>query len=669
LEIVVADTEINVGIKTDSLENFQAVFNNISQDTVNLNQSFVNIEQTIMKISKSTGGIGAVESSMSRLVKNTNAWSKDVSKTVANLFSLGNLWKFSLGAMGLGGLGFGLDYLASDAAGRGRRASGLGTSVGAMTAFDTTMQRYYDPNQATAAAAQAKFDPQSQAFKALAGLGLNNPKELAKTSSEIAADVALEVSKRRMTTYEAHARGLQSFFGDQDIARLRVTNPNDIRSGIELAKEHQKQLDLDAQTTKAWQDMLVKISLAAGSFITKLETSMAGLTPYIDKFSDNIGAVADKLSNILGANIDTIGKNLVTSSQQISTGISTFVDIINSDKVQKFTAALNSFMDAVQSAGLALHNWIWKWFGDNSGPAKDIEGDRKDWWKFSGAKGSGADKPAASSSQPAPVEDKELIELLKKQQDLAIGGTGAMGLGDAGGAPGFAGRVGAPSTGRVSGGGGGAVGNLGVRGFWTAEKEKIAYDKLTAGGFTPDAAMAYISRWRFVESSGGPTSVNKSSGAYGIGQWLGNRKPGALASGGDFEKQLDYVIQESKTSESKLSGYLARAAKGDDEAAKAATAYERAEGYSPGSHTDNFTNTVRAGIAKVRGDLEGLKKPAATAPAVSKDDTKKKSEHVSMNDMSNFQMNHGVHVKVNNPTSANVQVQSAMLGSLKGSFA
>jgi hypothetical protein len=87
---------------------------------------------------------------------------------------------------------------------------------------------------------------------------------------------------------------------------------------------------------------------------------------------------------------------------------------------------------------------------------------------------------------------------------------------------------------------------------------------------------------------------------------------------------------------------------------------------------DNSTGT-RIGNARkwLRAYLEahgGKAPPPATAGAPTAGAPAAK-QHMSMNNMSNFQMDKGVHVKVSNPASANVQVQSAQLGALKGSFA
>lgn len=56
------------------------------------------------------------------------------------------------------------------------------------------------------------------------------------------------------------------------------------------------------------------------------------------------------------------------------------------------------------------------------------------------------------------------------------------------------------------------------------------------------------------ESNLDPNAINKQSGAYGLFQWLGNRKSGYIKKYGNnptFENQLDYMVEELNTTESK----------------------------------------------------------------------------------------------------------------------
>lgn len=73
-----------------------------------------------------------------------------------------------------------------------------------------------------------------------------------------------------------------------------------------------------------------------------------------------------------------------------------------------------------------------------------------------------------------------------------------------------------------------------------------AYNYFINHGWGSNAA-AGISAGLYAESGLNPTNVNPSSGAYGIGQWLGSRQQnlfGTYGANPSFSQQLDFVNQE-----------------------------------------------------------------------------------------------------------------------------
>jgi len=165
-----------------------------------------------------------------------------------------------------------------------------------------------------------------------------------------------------------------------------------------------------------------------------------------------------------------------------------------------------------------------------------------------------------------------------------------------------------------------AVGaSAGVRGWWTKERQQHAYERLTKeGGFSDQGAKGFISRSMNVEASGGPGEVN-SIGATGIAQWLGSRKKRLLQmaqeqgkSWNDFDLQLSHVIEESKGSEIKA-GQRFRTAKTAEEAAVAASMYERAEGYNSLTGRDNFTGRTLGGMRGIEKYVGATLAGAATS--------------------------------------------------------
>ena len=120
-------------------------------------------------------------------------------------------------------------------------------------------------------------------------------------------------------------------------------------------------------------------------------------------------------------------------------------------------------------------------------------------------------------------------------------------------------------------------------------------------------AAGLVARWGF-EAPNGPSSVNPKSGAFGIAQWLGPRKPG-VAGDASFDGQLAYAAKELNGPESRAAGFL-RNANDPASAAQGASAFERAENYNASTNTDTLTARTEAAIPGVMS--AGVK----AAPAV-----------------------------------------------------
>jgi len=144
--------------------------------------------------------------------------------------------------------------------------------------------------------------------------------------------------------------------------------------------------------------------------------------------------------------------------------------------------------------------------------------------------------------------------------------------------------------------------SAGERGWWTKDRQKHAFDRLTKeAGLSPQGAKALISRWMNVEASGGPGEVN-SIGATGIAQMLGPRKRRLLQMAQergvpvkDYDLQLSHIIEELNGSEARAAQRL-RSAKTAEEGAIGASMFERAEGYNSLTGRDNFTGRTLGGM-------------------------------------------------------------------------
>lgn len=132
--------------------------------------------------------------------------------------------------------------------------------------------------------------------------------------------------------------------------------------------------------------------------------------------------------------------------------------------------------------------------------------------------------------------------------------------------------------------------------YWTPQIQAYAVGFLVDSGVPLYGAAGLVSRWMNVEASGGPTSVNPNSGAFGIAQWLGARKP-PIAGDTSLEDQLAYVVQELNSGE-RGAPYVF-AANDIQSGAVGASAYERAEGSAQLFPRDNYTSRTAAGIPAV----------------------------------------------------------------------
>jgi hypothetical protein len=186
------------------------------------------------------------------------------------------------------------------------------------------------------------------------------------------------------------------------------------------------------------------------------------------------------------------------------------------------------------------------------------------------------------------------------------GGSGGGGGGDGGGGDIFTRTIKKITRTLLPSGSPGGGGNKGVGGWWTPERIQHAADRLQKeAGLSEMGAAGLVARWAGIEAPGGPTAVNPTSGAAGINQALGSRKPAGYA-GWSFDQQLDYIIKTDLPSERRAYEQL-KTAKTMGDAARGGSMYERAEQYNPVTGIDSQTaNTPVGRILRIlhgaRGD-------------------------------------------------------------------
>lgn len=169
--------------------------------------------------------------------------------------------------------------------------------------------------------------------------------------------------------------------------------------------------------------------------------------------------------------------------------------------------------------------------------------------------------------------------------------------------------------------------------WWTPERQAYAANYLVKNaGLSKYGAAGLVARWAGVEASGGPSSYNSQgggNGAIGIGQWRGSRQ-GGLTTKSTFDDNLAHAVQDLKHPDQRAAYEQLQSAKSENDGARGASMYERAEGFDAKTGNDNFTsktpvasvyNTVFGGAASPNAPMPtfahaGYKPPKTEAQSV-----------------------------------------------------
>lgn len=481
----------------------------------------------------------------------------------------GSLLKWA-GITGLvaGVAGFGAEHLIT---GLGRSVSanrstalGLNTTYGGLAAARLGYERYGDGTSLLGHVADAQGDPSRRL--PFGALGMRAGDYEGKDSADVVADVmrrakdVLDKVPDDQLGSRLRVTHLDEFFSLEDARRIKHDSRADVYGQADSIGRNRGELDLSPKVQRQWQDFTTQISRAGTTIETILVNRLVALEPGLLKLSEAATKIAASLLAKDGPASQWLG--------ELNHGLEWLADNVDKPEfqtqVRDFFAGLvdlgKSAWGLAKSAAGLLH-WLAKLTGDeDTKPTAP-----SDPMAFATGMPGGTQAPIGS----APFR----------------GGRRGLGQPD---------RALPPLGGGMTGLRG--AGRSGSRGaWWTDERMKHAYDKLVAGGLSPLEAQGQIARMAYVEAGAGPTARNSSSGALGIYQGLGSRKPHSL----DFDDQLNDVIREKKTSE-RYSHRIGLAAKTDYDAAISASSFERAEGYDPRSGRDNHTGKTMAAIPEVR---------------------------------------------------------------------
>lgn len=191
----------------------------------------------------------------------------------------------------------------------------------------------------------------------------------------------------------------------------------------------------------------------------------------------------------------------------------------------------------------------------------------------------------------------------------------------------------------------------------TTNGREIASMLVASGKWTPEQAAGIAGSF-MQESGGNAGAVNKSSGAYGLGQWLGDRVgdfkafSGKDLKGSSLQDQIDFFNYET-THKEKRAGDMLRSAQSASEAADIHSKYYERPGASEANNArrEAYANMIYSG----RTQLASANVPLAAQSSASI------TNSVGGNRSSQFTMgNVAVHTQASSPDGIGNAVQQAI---------
>jgi hypothetical protein len=441
-------------------------------------------------------------------------------------------------------------------------AMGLGTNYGKWKSFTTNYARLGDMESFLNRLNINKSTVEGRS--GLYALGFKDP-DIAKGTPELGSKLITRLKKfvdntpdeilgNRLRQYR-----LDQYTSPEDALLLKRMKAGEV---AQLAEGYHKDVknktyDVNEQDLKKWQDLKTKME-SAGNQIAKV--FIEGLVPVAEK----LGNFADWSSSKLDG--------LEKLPEMVEAKWKSFGDFIANAKWEPWVV---DFFVGVRDITRALWNYLLKgvmdfarWIGVDVSPDETPNM----------APGAGGDASAGDGGFGAAV----------KRAKEGEGGGGSKGPGE-----------------------------LPKSGWWTAERMGHAVEYLKSRGVSELGAKALVSRWAFVEASKGPGDSNAVGGGhYGIAQW-GQARGGADMAHASFDEQLKHAADELDSSE-KAAKDLLNSARTSGEAARGASAFERAEGYNAQSHMDIGYSKTERGIAEVENRIKGAHKaepPRSSKPS------------------------------------------------------
>lgn len=444
----------------------------------------------------------ASEGIFAKLADHTRHVSRSVKDATASLLKWSEIGAAVSLLGGFAGSLFGFDRLSVAAGNMQRSAAGLGVTPGEQSAFRINYQRFVDADTVLANVTEARSDYTKRA--ALLQMGFTND----QINRDDPAQIAVEATRRARERFAnsdrsvqfAQATGLAQIFSMADLRRL-VSEP---REGVERAQTNFNrdaiQLNVSQSTLRQFQNFNQQLSRAGSLMETALIRRLVTLTGPLDNLSQSVVRLFEDIVNNphIGEWLNDLSLGLTRftkylDSPELETDIKKFFD-----QVAQLTTTTERFLKGIYTFGDGIENsWLFKYFTGQKTPG-----------------------------------DALLDELNK-----------------------------------LAGHGGGKIPGLDALREWLTRKftpeTNLPEDKKVAAsvagferlGYSPEASAA-LTATQVGESGLDPNAINKTSGAWGLNQLLGNEKKvyddWAIRHGFDPmttspEEQREFIADRLKT--------------------------------------------------------------------------------------------------------------------------
>ncbi len=288
--------------------------------------------QILTKILEGEKSVAVEAERTERSWRGISHYTKDAASNIASTALTLAKWTGIATALGaiVGAISF--DRMISSVSDTRRSAGGFGIGYGQQQAFGLNLGRFIDPGSMLSASRNAIYDITNPAFVALRAAGIN------PQGGGNAADLSAQLLERLPALFagtpkglilpQMRALGLDQFLNPDDAVRYLGADPKERREQLDRFKEDARNLNLQKEVTRGWQDFSTALGRAElgieNTFVKGLAPLVSGpgggplgkLTESVERAAATFLSGADKWIGPLGDGIEKFAKYLVSPDFQ-----------------------------------------------------------------------------------------------------------------------------------------------------------------------------------------------------------------------------------------------------------------------------------------------------------------------------------------------------------------